>query len=342
VQKWDSAMSSSPKTPTPRVLVNPPAALLGARNAILWGKGKQYHVADFPGPLSVKTVVRGSAHWKTHEADRLVHESSYLVLNSGQTYSLTIDSHKTVETFCLFFRRGIVEDVGRVEGSDTRSLLDDPVNDPGIDEPEETIDDAESGRAIAATKPAQSRSCVEFFETLRTHDGLVSPLIQRIYTRLKDQSASDPWLEDQFLEVAAALSRVHREAGKCAARITAKKYSTRVETYRRLLRGKDYMDSFSGGQLHLEEVAHQACLSPYHFHRLFRQAFRQTPNQYLQRKRLANAQRLLERGEHSVTSVCLEVGFESITSFSGLFRRNFGCSPREYRSRMRAIRKVVI
>jgi AraC family transcriptional regulator len=338
VQKWDLAMSSNPKRPAPRVVVNPRASVLGTRNAILWGKGKQYHVADFLGPLSVKTVVRGSAHWSTPEAHRLVNESSYLLLNSGQTYSLTIDSHETVETFCLFFRRGIAEDVGRVESSDSESLLDDPVHHPGIDKPVEAMAGAESGRAIAATRPAQSRSRVEFFETLRTHDDLVSPLIQRMYTRLKDQTASDPWLEDQFLEVAAALSRVQQEAGKCAARITAKKYSTRVETYRRLLRGKDYMDSFSGGQIHLEEVAHEACLSPYHFHRLFREAFRETPNQYLQRKRLANALRLLARGEHSVTTVCLEVGFESITSFSGLFRRTFGCSPREYRSRMRAIR----
>ncbi len=83
----------------------------------------------------------------------------------------------------------------------------------------------------------------------------------------------------------------------------------------------------------LAEVASEACLSPYHFHRLFCEVFRETPNQYLQRKRLANAQRLLERGDQSVTDICLEVGFESISSFSGLFRRSFGCSPREYRLR---------
>jgi AraC-like DNA-binding protein len=106
-----------------------------------------------------------------------------------------------------------------------------------------------------------------------------------------------------------------------------------MELYRRLLRGKDYMDSFFGARAHLGEVAGKACLSPYHFHRLFREVFRETPNQYLQRKRLDYARRMLERGEQSVTDICLEVGFESITSFSALFRRNFGCSPREYRSR---------
>jgi AraC family transcriptional regulator len=327
-------MSGSPKIPVPRVVVNPPATLLGARNAILWGNGKQYHVADFPGPLSIKTIVRGSAHWRTSEADRLVDDSSYLVLNSGQTYSLTIDSREKVETFCLFFRRGIAEDVCHVDRSDPTSLLDNLDND-GAD----AIGGSKPPGAIADAYATAPGSRAEFFETLHTHDSLVTPLIRQIHARLKDHTTSDAWLEDQFLDVAAALCRVHGLAGQRAARIPAKKYSTRVELYRRLLRGKDYMDSFSGCPVHLEEIARQACLSPYHFHRLFREVFRETPNQYLQRKRLANARRLLEHGEQSVTSVCLEVGFESITSFSGLFRVNFGCSPREYRSRNRAVRQ---
>ena len=307
-------MPGNAQTSRTRVAINPPAALLGARNAVLWGKGKQYHVADFPGPLSIKSVVRGSARWRTSEADRLVDESSYLVLNSGQIYSMTIDSHEPVETFCLFFRNGIAEDVRRVTESGSTWLLDNLV-------PE------------ASDAAAYSEAPVEFFETLHTHDFPAASLIRRIYARLKDNTASDPWLEDQFLAVAGSLCQLHRQAGKHAGLIPAKKFSTRMELYRRLLRGKDYMDSFLGARAHLGEVAGKACLSPYHFHRLFREAFRETPNQYLQRKRLDYARRMLERGEQSVTDICLEVGFESITSFSALFRRNFGCSPREYRSR---------
>jgi len=319
------AMSGHSKTPTPQVIVNPPVAWLGVRNAILWGKGKRYHVPDFPGPLSIKTVVRGSARWSTNEADRLVDESSYLVLNSGQTYSVTIDSLETVETFCLFFRRGLAEDVCRVQQSHPPSLLDEPSGWP--------VDGSECACGPSRSATIRLGTEVGFFETLHAHDTLVSPLIRRLYGRLKDKTASGPWFEDQFLEVAAALSKVHGAAGERASMIPAKKYATRVELYRRLLRGKDYMDSFSGVQVHLEEVAKQACLSPYHFHRLFREVFRETPNQYLQGKRLTNARRLLERGEQSVTDVCLEVGFESVTSFTGLFRRNFGCSPRECRLR---------
>jgi len=298
-------MNSHQRKPEPDVVINPPALLLGVRNAILRGRAKQHHIADFPGPLSIKSVVRGSAIWGTNEAERLVDGSNYLILNSGRSYSLTIDSRETVETFCLFFRRGIVEDVCRVESTNSTSLLDN---------------------LISGSEP-------EFLETLHAHDSTVSPVLRKMHARVTGGTATQAWLEDQFLEAATALYRVRGEVDKQAAKIPAKKPATRLELYRRLLRGKDYMDSFFGAHVRLAEVASEACLSPYHFHRLFREVFHETPNQYLQRKRLANAQRLLERGEQSVTEICLEVGFESITSFSGLFRRSFGCSPREYRSR---------
>jgi AraC family transcriptional regulator len=302
-------MHLHPRKPEPGVVVNPSVSSLRVTNAILWGKAKQHYVADFPGPLSIKSVIRGTASWGTSEAERLVDGTNYLILNSGRPYSLTIDSRETVETFCLFFRPGIVEDACHVESSNPAALLDNL---------------SRNGERLASSPP------VEFLETLYP---TVSPLLQRMYARLTQGSASQAWLADQFLEVAAALLRVRDKGHKRAARIPAKKSSTRLELYRRLLRGKDYLDSFSGTQVRLAEVANEACLSPYHFHRLFREVFRETPNQYVQRKRLANAQRLLERGEQSVTDVCLEVGFESITSFSGLFRRSFGCSPREYRLR---------
>jgi AraC family transcriptional regulator len=222
-----------------------------------------------------------------------------------------------VETFCLFFRNGFVEDACRVENTDSVLLLDDPP----------------SGSA-----GSNSKAAAEFFEALHPPDSIVSPLLESMYRRAASHTASDAWLEDQFLAAAAALSKVHGEARKRASKIPAKKPSTRMELYRRLLRGKDYMDSFFGEPLRLAEVANQACLSPYHFHRLFRELFRVTPNQYLQRRRLANAERLLERGEQSVTDICLEVGFESISSFSALFRRTFGCPPREYRFRKNGTR----
>jgi hypothetical protein len=86
----------------------------------------------------------------------------------------------------------------------------------------------------------------------------------------KDNTASDLWLENQFLAVAGSLSELHRQAGKQAERISTKKFSTRMELCGRLRRGKDYMDSFFGARARLEQVA-DACLSPYYFLRVFRE-----------------------------------------------------------------------
>jgi AraC family transcriptional regulator len=291
------------------VLINPPVSLLGVKNAVLTGRARQYHTPEFPGPLSIKTVVCGAARWQTSEADRRVDTGSYLILNNGHPYSLTIDAGEITETFCLFFRRGLVEDACRLHGEDPVTILDNP--------------------ALARDVDPQA----EFFETLHAHDSTVSPLLRMMHSRLSCSMATGAWLEDQFIAMASALAKLQAETNRNVAKIPAKRPATRAELYRRLLRGRDFMDSFFGGQVRLREVAREACLSPYHFHRLFREVFRETPNQYLQRRRLADARRLLERDERSVTDVCLDVGFESLTSFSSLFHRSFGCSPRDYRQR---------
>ena len=52
---------------------------------------------------------------------------------------------------------------------------------------------------------------------------------------------------------------------------------------------------------------------------------------FLLRQRLKRAASLLRRRDLSVTEVCLETGFESLPSFSTLFRRRFGVAPRDFR-----------
>jgi len=298
----------------PRVMLNPPPAEMGATNAIVWGRAKQYYVAEFLGPLSIKTVVRGSAMWQTREAERLVDSGGYLVLNAGRAYSLTVDAQETVETFCLFFRNGSVEDVLRVESSDPAQLLDAPF------------------AGVQASSSGNGEARVEFFEALHRHDRVVSPHVRTMYARVKDGKATQAWLEDQFFAVAKGLQSVRVNSHRQARRIPAKKLSTKIELYRRLLLGRDYLDSFSGGETRLDRVASEACLSPYHFHRLFREVFGETPNKYLQRRRLANARQLLRSTDRTITEICLEIGFDSMTSFSALFRRIYGCSPRQCRS----------
>ncbi|WAS91311.1 helix-turn-helix transcriptional regulator [Nannocystis punicea] len=100
----------------------------------------------------------------------------------------------------------------------------------------------------------------------------------------------------------------------------------------RLCRARDRLRE-TDGRAPIAEIAREAGLSPYHFIRQFAAVFGATPHQYRIEARLEQAKRLLALGNHSVTDVCFEVGFESLGSFSDLFSRRVGVAPSMYRRR---------
>ncbi len=108
------------------------------------------------------------------------------------------------------------------------------------------------------------------------------------------------------------------------------------DTFRRLCRGRDLLASQYQSSVRLQQAAREACLSEFHFHRLFRAAFRQTPHDFLTQLRLDRARQLLA-SERTVTEVCFEVGYRSLGSFSSKFRAHFGRSPAEFQREMRRI-----
>lgn len=81
----------------------------------------------------------------------------------------------------------------------------------------------------------------------------------------------------------------------------------------------------------LPDVSAQANLSPYHFLRVYKQVYGETPHEFLTRLRIERAKVLLAKGDHNVTEACFEVGFSSLGSFSTLFARYVGLPPSEYR-----------
>jgi len=109
----------------------------------------------------------------------------------------------------------------------------------------------------------------------------------------------------------------------------------------RLCRARRFIDESYDLPLNLVEISKQACLSPYHFLRLFRETFDTTPHQYLIQKRIEKAKELLRARSLTVTEVCFEVGFQSLGSFSSLFRRSVGHAPITYRRREREFLKRV-
>ena len=117
--------------------------------------------------------------------------------------------------------------------------------------------------------------------------------------------------------------------------------SDNADLYERLSRARKFIDESYQLPLDLSEISKQACFSRYHFLRLFRDTYDTTPHQYLIQKRIEKAKELLRLRSLTVTDICFEVGFESLGSFSSLFRKCVGDAPNNYRRReLESLKKV--
>jgi AraC-like DNA-binding protein len=296
--------------------INPPAEQIGKANVLLTGAGHSYYVQDFEGSLSIKTVTSGSARWFAGGRTFTVRKNYWLVLNDRQRYSMEINSRELTTTFCLFFERGFVEDIRRAIRTRASKLLDEV--------------DIEL-------------ACGGFFEALEPSSSPVGAEVQRFQRDLSAGNIGSAQWEDRFVEVGRRLALAQRGAIIGAARTGAVKASTRIELARRVRRGRDFLLSSRGRPVALKEAAREACMSPYHFHRTFRQLFGQTPHEFVTHYRMQRAVEDLHNTRKSVTEICFENGFESLPSFSALFRKRLGTSPirvRQMNGRTTEIRKI--
>ena len=113
-------------------------------------------------------------------------------------------------------------------------------------------------------------------------------------------------------------------------------FDVHPQTYKNLAHARDFMRHAYQRPLNLPDISAQANFSPYHFLRVYKQTFQETPHEFLTRLRIERAKTLLAKGSHNVTEACFEVGFSSLGSFSTLFAQRVGLSPSEYRRYVRS------
>lgn len=108
----------------------------------------------------------------------------------------------------------------------------------------------------------------------------------------------------------------------------------KVYLYRRIVNAKLFIDDHYSEKIDLDNIADEAYFSKFHFIRLFNEVYNKTPYQYLSFKRIEKAGELLMT-DLSVSQVCYMVGFESVSSFTGLFKRMTGQTPALYQLQQR-------
>lgn len=104
--------------------------------------------------------------------------------------------------------------------------------------------------------------------------------------------------------------------------------------FKRLNAGRDYILDNYQKPLSLARIAKCANMSPYHFLRVFKDIYGETPNEFVIRLRVEQSKKMLVTGNFNISEICEKVGYTSLGSFSSLFLKQVGVAPTLYRRKL--------
>ena len=96
----------------------------------------------------------------------------------------------------------------------------------------------------------------------------------------------------------------------------------------------DYLHANLQNDLNLSDVASIANISPFHFHRIFKDKVGESLHQYIRRLRLERAALLLQTYDIILIEIAKNTGYQTQYSLSKAFKQHFGESPRAYRAKV--------
>ena len=262
---------------------------------------------DIRGPLSLFTNRSGESYAGVGRQRVRVDAQYYFLSNPDEHYTLEIDSVRPVETFNIHFG-----------GHFTNGFYDSLVLPAG---------------QLLESDPAHPGRPVAFFNKLYRRDGSFNAILHAIQQSHRDGTDA-LLLDEQLAALLGHLLREHRQLEKELRKLPPVKQSTRLEIYRRLSQAADYLCTYYDRSVSLDELARVACLSKFHFLRLFKIAFGRSPHQFLIGVRIEKARQLLGSTTLSVAELALRLGFPDPSSFSRAFYQAHRLYPTAYRSRV--------
>lgn len=267
----------------------------GVENCIVCGTGRAAEYIPWRQRLSIKLARGGRERYFLDGRSIAVDDDSFLILNDNRVYGSRFEPGTELESFSIFFRPGMAEEILGAMQTTVESALE---------------------RGNAAT-----RNSVEFSETLHPHDSTVSPVLRYIQYGVRSGVDDGDWYEEQFQFLLERMLAHQRRVTEQLELLPPLKSATRREVGRRLALSVDLVHASYEDDIGLADMARAACLSKFHFLRLFTELHGLTPHAYLQRKRALAAARLLEQGGHTVTAVATRVGFNSRATLARQLRR---------------------
>lgn len=302
----------------------------GWPTAILNVNTRHDYRPDVKGALSIFMNLKGTSNCTVENRRVAIPEPYFFVTNQQQYYTLEIEADQTVETFNIHFADKLVEQVYESLLLPTDFLLKNP---DGIPTPKILFYNQLHRKEAKLMQLIYEIYHSQYYQTNSlslsqqfTADKAIAPVAEAQKERL--------WLEEKLYEILVYLLQLHRNILRKVEQMPPVKKSTRTELYRRLSFALDYLHSFAYQAINLDDLAQTACLSKYHFLRLFKQIFGITPHQYLSKIRLENAQNLLKNTTLTIHEIAYTIGYENATSFCRVFQQRFKISPQKFREKV--------
>jgi AraC family transcriptional regulator len=177
------------------------------------------------------------------------------------------------------------------------------------------------------TEGAFAGANIDFVDRWSFSDERLEHLLNVLYTELRQGAPNGRLFAEQI--------------GDAIAILVARQYATvkpglyglggRIPPAR-LKQVFDYIEAHFDQQTHLSDLAETASMSPFYFARLFKNSVGVSPHKYVVARRIERARELLKRSSMSVVEIGVRVGYVDTKHFRGIFRREAGVSPNEFRA----------
>ncbi|GBE94437.1 AraC family transcriptional regulator [Nostoc cycadae] len=171
---------------------------------------------------------------------------------------------------------------------------------------------------------------------LRPYFAAPEPLIQHIALALKSELESDGTGSQLYIESLKTTLCIHLLKHHSIASDKIPQFSNHKGlSPRKLRQAISYIHENLERDLTLAEIAAVVGMSMYHFSRLFKQSTGFAPHQYVLNSRIAKAKKLLSATEKSIEQISEQVGFQSQSHFTNVFRKFMGITPKAYREQVK-------
>jgi AraC family transcriptional regulator len=273
----------------------------GWPNVILNAKTSFTYRDNIKGPLSIFTNLSGESSVLTGRKSMKVKEGFFCISNPGEEYTLAIETKKATETLNVHFGENFVKEAVST-----------------ITTPPEFLD------------PTHKTGDLKLFNRIAPLDAYSKALMNQLKSGLSNLKE-----EEVLFDLLCWLFREERSVKKMNEKVDVFKTSTREEIIKRLLAASDFVYSNYNTDISLDQLSKTACLSKFHFLRLFKTSFGKTPYQFINTIRIHRSKEMLASTHLEVSEIAKNCGFDTPSTFSRMFHTQTGLYPSQFRSQVK-------